>query len=362
MTASRDIMRQEIAAQPGVLRDAAPSLLQQAAAIPWPIAPGRLIICGCGDSLTAPGLLTEALDVFGGAALVLSAMEVAAYLRLTPADLVVAASISGSTTATMAAVAAARAAGARTCAVTVARESPIARVADHVIILPYRPISRETPHTLDFAMTIAAILAIAAAKSASNGSLAMLPDVVTRALAILDDLIDAAARLWSPATRLYVLGAGPGLATARYIVAKFHEAFGCAAIAAELEDMAHGQHLAFGAGDVALLLALDPPSRTRSRRLLPGLARLGLRCAVIGGDIGSAGIALPEPDGWRAQVAAAIIGQRLCLRAADIHDLAVIWPVDTPHLAAQKEWGLNRSMLSTALDEYTAATHQKAIP
>lgn len=359
MMASRDIMRQEIAAQPRVVRDAIPSLLRQAASIRWPDPPGLLVFCGCGDSLTAPSLVSEAL---GGAAVILSAMDVAAYRRLKPADVVVAASISGSTTATAKAVAAARAAGARSCAITMAPDSPIARAADHVITLPYRPISRQTPHTLDFAMTIAAVLAIAAAKGESNVALDMLPDVIAGALAVPDDQIDAAARLWSPTTNLYVLGAGPGLATARYIVAKFHEAFGCAAIAAELEDMAHGQHLALRGGDAAVLLALDQPSRTRASAVLPGLVRLGLKCAVIGGDTGSVGIDIPATDGWPAQVAAAVVGQRLCLRAAEIHDLAVIWPVETPHLVAQKEWGLDRSTVVPPSFDQNSVTHQKAGP
>ncbi|SFD52112.1 Fructoselysine-6-P-deglycase FrlB with duplicated sugar isomerase (SIS) domain [Bosea sp. CRIB-10] len=337
MNASHAIMRAEIAAQPAILRAVIPELRKAAAAIPWPSSPTRIIFCGCGDSLTAPGIVAATSGKTRHHVLVASALEVASYLRLAAEDLVVAASISGSTAETVAAAASARRAGARCCAITAAPASPLAREAGHVVALPYEPISRLTPHTLDFTMTVAALLALTGEALGTGPGVQRLPAIVERTLALPEAQIDAAARLWSPTACLYVLGAGPGLATARYIVAKFQEAFGCAAIAAELEDVAHGQHLSFRTGDVALLLALDPPAAARAAQLLPGLRRLGLGCIVIGGGY-MPDIAIEAEEGWPMRLAAAIIGQRLCLSAAEHHGLPVIWPVDAPQILAQRSW------------------------
>lgn len=337
MIASHATMRREIALQPAMLRSAIPELRQAAAGFSWPKPPGRIVFCGCGDSLTAAGLIAGPRRRTDERMLVVSAQEASSYLQLSRDDVVVTASVSGTTAATIAAAVAARQAGARCCAVTAAPASPLGREADHVVILPYRPVSRDTPHSLDFTMTVAALLAVKEAASGEALGLDRLPVLAERTLALPDADVEASAQPWSPTACLYVMGAGPGLATARYIVAKFHEAFGCSAIACELEDVAHGQHLAFRSGDMALLLALDPPAAARVAHLRPGLRQIGLRTVVIGGE-GWSDIGIVADQGWPMQLAAAIIGQRLCLLAAERHGLPVTWPADAPQILAQRGW------------------------
>lgn len=335
-----EIMRREMESQPVILADAIAPLAAAARHIPLPGTVERVIFCGCGDSLFAGMALAPrgSEPVRFEAA---SALELCAYRDVGRADLVVGISISGTTPRTVEAVRRARASGASTVAITVDRASPLADAASQVLALPYQPISRETPHTLDYVMSAAALLTLVERWTGQSTGLDRLPDLARATLGSAAGSAERFARGWRPDGQLFVLGAGPGLGTAHYVAAKFQEAFGTRAIAAELENVAHGQHLMLRQGDAVVLLALDAASQAQVTTMLPAIVGLGMRVVVIGADdvmSEAEHVRVAEPAGPLAQLAAAVVGQVLCLAVAEAYGLPVVWPRDHPLLAAQRAW------------------------
>jgi D-arabinose 5-phosphate isomerase GutQ len=76
-------------------------------------------------------------------------------------DCVILSSISGGTKRTVEAARIAKIASARIIAITCNTESALANAADETMLLPYHPLSRKTPHTLDYTVTLLALVELA---------------------------------------------------------------------------------------------------------------------------------------------------------------------------------------------------------
>jgi len=331
-------MAEEIAAQPAVLRDALPKLRAAVAGLQPPA--GRILCGGCGDSLFAAGAMAGAFAGTGLDYRSCSAMQLACYETLGPKDLCILLSVSGGTRRTVEAAVRARTAGCRVLAVTVEPESALARAADRVLVLPYRPLSRTTPHSLDYSVSLSA-LGVIAEQLAGRADQAL-----DRAPALAEQAVRgqaaAVAQHGHPAPTWYFLGAGPGLATATYAAAKWHEAGGQRAMALELENAAHGANFMVEPDDCVVLLATDEHARAQSLRLLGGLQQLGCRPCLIGSAGPGTDLVLTS-EGWLAELEAAILVQRLCLAVVETAGLDLAAPragrtAGDLHLAVQRKW------------------------
>lgn len=335
---SNAIMAEEIAAQPGVLRDVLPKLRAALADLEPPA--GRILAGGCGDSLFAAGAMAGTFAATGLDYRSCSAMQLACYETLGPKDLCILLSVSGGTRRTVEAAVRARAAGCRVLAVTVEPTSALARAADRVLVLPYRPLSRTTPHSLDYSVSLLA-LGVIAERLAGRAD-----EALDRAAALAERAVRAQAAAIAqhgfPAVTWYFLGAGPGLATAAYAAAKWHEAGGLRAMPLELENAAHGANFMVEPGDCVVLLATDRHARAQSLRLHDGLERLGCRPCLIG-SAGSDTHLVLTSEGWLAELEAAILVQRLCFAVVESAGLDLAAPragrtAGDLHLAVQREW------------------------
>jgi fructoselysine-6-P-deglycase FrlB-like protein len=335
---SNAVMAEEIAAQPAVLGTALPKLRAALADLTPPT--GRVIAGGCGDSLFAAGATAGAFAMTGLDYRSVSAMQLACYEPLRPTDLCILLSVSGGTRRTVEAAARARAQGCRVLAVTVKPESALARAADRILVLPYQPLSRTTPHSLDYSVSLLALAAIAERLSGR------MDEALDRAAALAEQAVQgqatAIAQHGRPAPNWYFLGAGPGLDTAAYAAAKWHEAGGQRAMALELENAVHGANFMFEPGDRVVLVGTDAHARAQSLRLRDGLRRLGCRPCLIGAAGSGADLVLAS-DGWLAELEAAILAQRLCLAVT----LAAGLDLEAPragraagelHLKVQRQW------------------------
>jgi fructoselysine-6-P-deglycase FrlB-like protein len=242
-------------------------------------------------------------------------------------DVCAALSISGSTARTVEAAARAGAAGATVVAITVNPESALARAADgRALCLPYTPITRATPHSLDHTMTLLALCALVGLDGAA------LREAV-RALAAADrPMRREAERIAAdlPRTaRFFALGCGSALGSAGYAAAKLHEAGGLPAFAFEGENVAHGAHFVMRPGDHAMLFGDGGPGDRRTAALADGLHRLGL-------GVSRAGLGRPP---LVAAFEAALWAQHLTLAVAEAFDLDVTRPGgDGPAAAVQSDW------------------------
>ena len=273
-----ETMQREIEAQAAVLPAMLPKLIQAMAGLPPP--EGRLFVGGCGDAAYAPAALA---GLFGKLDLrAATAMELAHFIQLRPGDTVVLSSISGNTRRTAEAAKTARLAGARVVAVTCGGDSQLAAAADRTILLPFTPISRKTPHTLDYTATLLALAVLSltwlqADPSELDGALAALPSFLKAGRQFGEDALGDMRE----DAKVFLLGAGPDLATASYGAAKFHEAGGRTAIAAETENFIHGGNFMVEPDDALIAIATSPASLRRGTQVVDALRPLAASARLL---------------------------------------------------------------------------------
>jgi fructoselysine-6-P-deglycase FrlB-like protein len=319
---SNTTMAREIAAQAEVLPQCVREIAEQVRKIPRPA--GRIFAGGCGDSAFAPGTLGgvfAALNVDVNAA---TSMALSGFTRFKANDTVVLSSISGGTKRTVEAAHVARTAGAEVVAITCGTESALAHAATHTIVLPFTPISRKTPHTLDYTVTLLALAQLALWWSGED------PNVVLPQLAEVSAMIDVAgveaevlADAIDPNGKIFLLGAGPDLSSAEYGAAKFHEAGGQIAIEAETENFIHGMNFMVEPCDSIVALGNSTAGLRRGRDIVGGFTGFVACAGIIGEDEGPEGIWTTE---FRRLLQATFTLQRLCLAIADKTGLVVELP------------------------------------
>lgn len=328
MTASgsRALMQRELDEQPEILATAAGALSDAARRL----RPGRdraVWVGGCGDSLFAAQAVSRLYRERGLDIRPASAAEMLWDAGIRAGDTVVGISISGSTRRTVEAIAAAKARGARTLAITLKTDSALAEAAGEVLALPYEPISRAIPHGLDYHMTLLALAALAG--DVDGDAVRRLFTDTTPSL--LQEARETAAQL-SPDARFFFLGNGAALGSANYGAAKMHEAGGLPAWAFEAENFAHGAQFMLRPGDHAVLCCVGGPGDARTMAARDGLERLGV-------TVGSAGMIGEERGPLAVALHAALAAQALCLAVAEAWDLDVTDPArGSAASEVQRDW------------------------
>jgi glucosamine--fructose-6-phosphate aminotransferase (isomerizing) len=305
-------MAEMIAAGPGVVSRVAERVtadgsaavladaLREAAAAGQPV-----IVTGCGTSehaaLGAAAILRDAwrdARLPGWGPVAAQAFELAQ--EPPDAGLVIGISHEGGTAATIAALEAARAAGARTALLTASAGAPAAAAAD--IVLATVEMDRSWCHTVGYVSPMAAAVAVAAAFGGTEAN--------GRALAArLRAGIEAAwgggadrpattiGRAISEASHVLVVASGVDRTTARELVLKIEEAAWVPSAMRDLETFLHGHLPATGESTALVLVLTDPASpdarTTRARQALAAAATIGIRA----GAILSAGASSAIPDG-----------------------------------------------------------------
>ena len=317
-----EMMVREIAAQAEILPACVQPLASRIASIAAP--KGRVFAGGCGDSAFAPAALGGVFDALGTNVIACTAMTLAGFTRFVPTDTVILSSISGGTRRTLEAAHVARGQGARVIALTCNGASNLAQEATETILLPFSPLSRKTPHTLDYGVTLLALTQLELAWSGAPAD-AVHPvlDVLSQLLAAARQTAETIASGMLPNGGLFILGAGPELASAEYGAAKFHEAGGLAAVAAETENFIHGQNFMVEPQDTILALGGNEPGLRRGREITDEFRDFVAQVAVVTPETFDGG-------GWQQALAdllsTTFVLQHLCLAIADRNGLAVDEP------------------------------------
>lgn len=273
-----EIMLQEIQDQPAALQGALVDLRRQARDLDLGPRPSKIILTGSGDSIIA-GTALERLyrrslpaDIRA-----LSSMEASRYEACDEKTLLVAVSVSGGVARTIEAVLRARARGARALAVVARPGSRLAEAAGAELLMP-EPLTRSTPHSRDYTLTLLALAVLLEHLAAREFEpLDRWPEatreVLDRAFTEMPAWVDD-----SPQT--IFLGAGPDKATARYGALKFWEGGAMRAIWDELEEFAHGSQLMAAPGQSAILIG-GTEALGRAEEFLAGFLRMDIPARLI---------------------------------------------------------------------------------
>jgi fructoselysine-6-P-deglycase FrlB-like protein len=289
--ASRLVADGSALALAGAIRDAA------AAGAP-------VVVTGCGTSehaaMAVAAILGEGCRR-GGLAGRLPEPAQAFELSLDPpaGGLVIGVSHEGGTTATIAALRAARAGGARTALLTGSAESPAAAAAD--IVLATVEMDRSWCHTVGYVSPMIAGLVVAnlvaGGPAGGDGVGARLRDGIEAAHAPRPDGTrpdEVLAATMTGAAQLLILGSGTDRVTARELALKVEEATWLPSAVRDLETFLHG-HLPATGPDTALVLLLTETAAvetraTRGRQALAAAAAVGIRPGAILGSAAASAI------------------------------------------------------------------------
>jgi len=266
----------------------------------------RILIGGSGDSLFAALSVAPAFRRWTGIATeAKTAMELARYetALLTPRDLVISVSNSGSSSRARETVLLAKDRGATTLGVTGSPTGALARQAD---LLVHRPVS-EVPdlpahygrcflNLTEYLAVLYALYAFALALGMRHGRISAAVQSqklaeIERAIAAQADIaariepgIMALAKELDGIDTIWAIGAGPSRGTAQYSAAKFHEQMPINGIGGDLEEWAHLEYfltLKWGRRSVVMIIAPPGNSLDRAQEMVRGVGDAGGRAIVV---------------------------------------------------------------------------------
>ncbi len=313
-----------------------PAAAELAAAVSGALAAGRgVIVSGCGTSehaaLAICALLSDALGERAQAGAVSAAQAFdAALLPARDGDLVIVVSHEATSAATVAALQAARAAGARTGLITAT--SVEARHADAELV--FRTPLRDASwcHSVGYLSPVLAGAAIAAALSGVGVD----PVALSAGLAACDDALAGVAPSvegLARRARLLAIGSGVDAISASEQALKVEEGAWIPTSCLHLETLLHGHLPATGADTGVIAFLLDPRGfeqrATRTLQALRAAGCVGMTSLLVTDEHGAALVAdqaeavvvLPAPAAagpLGALLAGAIALQRITLACAGL--------------------------------------------
>jgi glutamine---fructose-6-phosphate transaminase (isomerizing) len=334
--AGLDLIQRDIGREATTLTGAIPQLRAAVEEVVGAVrvAPSRVYLIGCGDSLD-DGI--AARFAWGGmvpcAVEAVPAMTFATSVVDTAPEgaLVVALSQSGKVSRVVEGVRSARARGLATIAVTADPDSPLAHEpADATWVIPFEKVG-SVPGTTSFVLGAAALYEIGCALTGDpmargrlRADLDQLGALIGEALTTCDPLADEHARAMSRELPVITLGYGPMLASARFTVRKLLELTQLVALSQETEEYAHDEYSLVGPDFRAIQFCADDRGVTRNEEVARYLRRLGVHLAIVVETpeverfAGPADLVYPIPPGppSLAPLLASVPGQLLSLAAA----------------------------------------------
>ena len=333
------LVREEIAEQPAavarVLADADGAIAAAVAEIRRR-RPRYAVIAARGSSDNAARYAQHVLGRLCGLPVALATPSLHtvydAPIRYTD-GLVLGISQSGASPDVVAVLAAARAQGCVTVAVTNHPASPMAAAATHVIPLQ-AGVEASVAATKTYTTSLAAAAALAAGIAGDadrTRELAGVPDALSRQLARvggLDGAADAAAK-WR---RLAVIGRGANYATAFEAALKIKELAGVAAEPASPADFLHGPVAMLDPGFPVLAILPSPPAGAAVRDVLAAAHGRDADITVIAGDDyaaapGERTLSVEPGPEWLSPLCAVVPAQLLAVGAAERRGVDVDRPV-----------------------------------
>jgi len=279
----------EAAQAPAVVRaqlQANAARVERLAAALCAAPPRAIVTCARGSSDHAATFARYLIETRLGLLTSSAAPSVSSLYQAVPdlaGTLMLAISQSGASPDLLAAVAGARAAGARIVALVNAETSPLAQLADELLPLHAGP-ERSVAATKSYLASLSAIVQLVAVWSRDAslaGALEQLPQLLARAWEL--DWSAAVKRL-AAAHNLFVVARGLGLAIAQEAALKLKETCALHAEAVSAAELRHGPMALVGPGFPLLLFGQNDESRA-------GVAQLAGELAAQGAEVMVAGVA-----------------------------------------------------------------------
>jgi glutamine---fructose-6-phosphate transaminase (isomerizing) len=247
--------------------------------------------------------------------------------------LVVGISQSGASPDVVAVLAAARAQGCVTVAITNDPDSPMARAATRVITLR-AGVEASVAATKTYTTSLAAVAALAAGISGDEErrrELTGVADAMARQLARTAG-IDEAAEATADWRRLAVIGRGANYATAFEAALKIKELAAVAAEPASPADFLHGPVAMLDPGFPVLAIFPSPPAGAAVRDVLAAAHGRDADITVIAGDdyapaLGERTLSVEAGPEWLSPLCAVVPAQLLAVGAAERRGVDVDRPV-----------------------------------
>ena len=298
------IMDEMIAAEPALAErlfwllgraDGAASRL--AAEVKAAAAAGAPIVAtGCGTSehgaMAIAAILTDALRTAGRPASVTAAQAFEAALDPQDGGLLIGVSHEGGTAATLRAMDAARARGARVGLITVSERAPGAAHADVVVATGEQ--DQSWCHTVGYLSPVLAGAALGGLVSGIPPEVGVVRDLLFEG-ANRPDAAESLAAALAGADRLLVVGSGVDLVSARELALKIEEACYLPASAHDIETVLHGHLPATDARTGMIIIVADPLRRNERWERALGLFRAAGRIGIRSGAILAAGMSWALP-------------------------------------------------------------------
>lgn len=347
-----ELMLREMTSQAGIWTEALTDLRRQATDLErLPVE--KVVITGSGDSAYAAAAVELAFTRhLQRPVWAIPSAAAARYGEHRVDGLTIAVSISGEVRRTIEAAMSARNAGGRVIAVTAGSGSSLSRLADATILLP-PPITRATPHTRDYTLTLLGLLVVLERLAdVAIPELDEWPGHVERTLPVAFEWAGNLAELHASRDEpVWFLGMGPDRATAAYGALKFWEAGGSPAWWDDLEEFGHGSQLVARPNQLAVIFSVGA-AISRAREMARGLREMGLDVAVVGEwrDTPEASLALPVVAAELSPLVTSIAPQALAYQFAVRRGIDVTLPLGGQPLGATFEAVHVRWMRESALE------------
>lgn len=250
---------------------------------------GPITFTGNGTAFYASVMGSQVLNLAKAPWSAVQGLELTHYASSAVKGMVVGVSHSGITKATVDPLQRAKQSGAFVIALTHFPDRPISKVADRTYVIGNGP-DKSRCHTKTYVDSAAAVMKIALEYARSYGSaLTAIQGEFDRdlldklALAVRDSEQPArkAAQELSSIKKMFFVGAGPNLVTAREAALKVKETSYLAAEGIELEEFQHGAWSALDRETAVIAVAPEGPARERTESLIGASRKIGAKTIVV---------------------------------------------------------------------------------
>jgi glucosamine--fructose-6-phosphate aminotransferase (isomerizing) len=265
---------------------------------------GPITFTGNGTAFYASVMGSQILGLTKVPWRAIQGFELAHYESLTEKGTVVGVSHSGITSATVDPLQRAKLRGALTIGLTHFTDRPISRVAERTFVIGNGP-DKSRCHTKAYTDSAAAVLKIALEQARSSGSTLTeierefdgnLLDKLTRTVRESEEPARKAAQELSSIKKMFFVGGGPNLVTAREAALKVKETSYLAAEGIELEEFQHGSWMALDREALVIAIAPEGPVRERTESLIGAARKIGAKTMVVTDASFEADYVLRFPD------------------------------------------------------------------
>ncbi len=250
---------------------------------------GPITFTGNGTAYYASVMGSQILNLVKAPWRAVQGLELTHYSSMAEKGTVIGVSHSGITKATVDPLQLANQSGAFVIALTHFPDRPISKVADRTFVIGNGP-DKSRCHTKTYVNSAAAVMKIALEYAKSSGSdLAVIQrEFEGELLEKLETTVSESeqparkiAQELSPIKKMFFVGAGPNLVTAREAALKVKETSYLAAEGIELEEFQHGSWSALDKETAVIAVAPEGPARERTESLIGASRSIGAKTVVV---------------------------------------------------------------------------------